>query len=119
MKNLFVLFIILCTLTGCFTVSRPAPGTVTYSHLAASEVPQEPSDDEEEVEPEAERQSGIHGMSDPVIVLLGLGAIIMITSLGAVMYDDNTSEGGQYFAAGSLGLGLTLWGAAGIVALSE
>jgi hypothetical protein len=109
-KNLFPLFVILCMLSGCFVVpgraSTPTVSTVTYKHLEAKKK-----------EPKEEKKSGVP--SEPVIVLLGIGAVLMLMGLSASVYEDGMDDGARYFAVGAGGLGLVFWGAAGIVALTE
>jgi hypothetical protein len=108
-KNLFPLFVILSMLSGCFAVPSkanvPTVSTITYKHLEAKK------------EPKKEKRPGVP--SGPVVVLLGLGAACMLMSISAMNYDDGAEEGALYFAAGTGGIGLVLWSAAGIVALTE
>lgn len=111
MKNLFVLFIIVCILSGCFATNKPVTGDVTYTHLSQSEEPVSKK--------KPEPKEGIGAMSAPVIVLLGLGAASMMMGLGATLYDDNQDDTAKVFALAFGGTGLVLWGVAGITALAE
>lgn len=109
MKKLFVLFVMVCILSGCF-VNKPAlTSDIAYSHLSQTSK-SEPAK-KKEVRPE-----GV--MSEPVLILLGLGSFFMLMSLPASMHEDSKTVA-PYFAITTAGLGIILWGAAGITALAE
>ena len=99
------------SMTGCAGLQTPIG---TYNFSSAESAPKEaPKEAPKKDERTFKEKSGV---SPPVAVLLGLGAILMMTSIAAMNIDEGD---GEEFMAITGGTGLLLWGSAGIVYLAE
>lgn len=101
MKHLLILVILLC-LTSCVSIQTPI-GTFNTAETS---------------KPSQKKKSfkKTTGISSTVVVLLGVGAGFMLTSIGVITSDG---PGREEFAVITGGAGLVLWGSAGIVHLAE
>ena len=117
MRHFLTLIVLLSFLTGCAGIQTPL-GTYRFTSAESSE-PTEPTKPvpKAKEDPKKLTHKEKFGMSEPVMVLMAIGAGFMLTSIMAMNYDDGM--GHEEFTVITGGTGILIWGVAGIVHVAE
>ena len=115
MRYYLTLIVLLSFLTGCAGIQTPV-GTYRFTSSESSE-PTKPAPKAKKDPKKALTHRERLGVSEPVMVLMAIGAGFMLTSIMAMNYDDG--DGHEEFTIVTGGTGILIWGVAGIVHVAE